>query len=104
MPIDHKRARLESRRTGVKPTWARVKASLEKMDRIGLMVLIHDLYEIDALNRRVLHELSPRTTRRSSVIVISFETQCSPILSATGRFDSAKRRRQFGNTNVRLAT
>ena len=40
---DHKRARLESRSTGVKPTWARVKASLEKMDRIGLMALIHDL-------------------------------------------------------------
>src|SRR5581483_9493495 len=37
-------------------TWARVKASLEKMDRIGLMALIHDLYEIDGLNRRVLHE------------------------------------------------
>lgn len=36
--------------------WARVKASLEKMDRIGLMALIRDLYEIDGLNRRVLHE------------------------------------------------
>lgn len=56
MPTDHKRARLESRRTEVKPTWARVKASLETMDRIGLMALIHDLYEIDGLNRRVLHE------------------------------------------------
>jgi hypothetical protein len=38
------------------PTWARIKASLEKMDRIGLMALIHDLYEVDALNRRELHE------------------------------------------------
>lgn len=56
MPTDHKRARLESRRPDVKPTWARVKASLEKMDRIGLMALIRDLYEIDGLNRRVLHE------------------------------------------------
>src|ERR1700746_3401189 len=56
MPTNHRRARLESRRTDVKPTWARVKASLEKMDRIGLMALIHELYQIDGLNRRVLHE------------------------------------------------
>lgn len=40
----------------MKPTWARVKASLDKMDRIGLMALIHDLYEIDGLNRRVMNE------------------------------------------------
>ena len=26
------------------------------MDRTGLMALIHDLYEIDVLNRRALHE------------------------------------------------
>ena len=56
MPTDHKRPRLESRRTDVKPTSARVEASLEKMDRIGVMALIHDLYKIDGLNRRVLHE------------------------------------------------
>ena len=40
----------------MKPTWARVKASLDKMDRVGLLALIHDLYEIDGLNRRVMHE------------------------------------------------
>jgi hypothetical protein len=56
MPTDHKRARLESRRTDLKPTWARVKASLDKMDRTSLMALIHDLYEIDGLNRRVMHD------------------------------------------------
>lgn len=56
MPTDQKRARLESPRTDVKPTWAHVKASLEKMDRMGLIALIHDMYEIDGLNRRVLHE------------------------------------------------
>lgn len=55
MPTAHKRARLESR-TDVKPTWARVKASLDKMDRTSLLALIHDLYEIDGLNRRVMHE------------------------------------------------
>ena len=48
---------LGSRTAGAsKPTWARVKPSLETMDRIGLIALIHDLYEIDGLNRRVLHE------------------------------------------------
>lgn len=48
---------IESRETdGSRPTWARVKASLEGLDRIGLMALIRDLYEIDDLNRRVLHE------------------------------------------------
>lgn len=48
---------LKSRTTGAsKPTWAHVKTSLEKMDRIGLIALIHDLYEIDGLNRRLLHE------------------------------------------------
>ena len=46
MATDHKRARLESRRTDVKPTWAGVKASLDKMDRTSLMALIHNLYEI----------------------------------------------------------
>jgi len=56
MPTDLKRARLESRKTKVQPTWAHVKASLEKLDRIGLMALIHDMYEIDGVNRRVLHE------------------------------------------------
>ena len=40
----------------MKPTWAHVNAALDKVDRIGLMALIHDLYEIDGLNRRVLHE------------------------------------------------
>src|SRR5579864_1212438 len=57
MPTGRKRAMLGSRTTGAsKPTWARVKTSLETMDRIGLIALIHDLYEIDDLNRRVLHE------------------------------------------------
>lgn len=62
MPTDHKRARLQSRRRDVKPTWARDRASLEKMDRLGLMALIHDMYEIDGLNRRVLHQrFAPNT-------------------------------------------
>jgi hypothetical protein len=54
---DRKRVMLESRmRDTSKPTWARVKTSLEKMDRIGLIALIRDLYDIDGLNRRVFHE------------------------------------------------
>jgi len=57
MPTARKRAMLGSSTTGAsKPTWARVKASLDTMDRVGLIALIHDLYEIDDLNRRVLHE------------------------------------------------
>jgi len=32
------------------------------MDRLGLMALIHDMYEIDGLNGRVLHErFAPNT-------------------------------------------
>src|SRR4051812_3069776 len=62
MPTGHKRARLESQGLDAKPTWARVKASLETMDRNGLMALIHDMYEIDGLNRRVLNErFAPNT-------------------------------------------
>jgi len=57
MPRGPKRTSIESRETdAARPAWARVKASLEGMDRIGLMALIRDLYNIDDLNRRVLHE------------------------------------------------
>jgi hypothetical protein len=38
-----------------RPTWSDVKANLAIMDRIGLMALIRDLYNLDALNRRALH-------------------------------------------------
>jgi hypothetical protein len=38
-----------------RPTWSDVKANLAMMDRIGLMTLIRDLYDLDALNRRALH-------------------------------------------------
>ena len=62
MPTDHKRARLESRRTDVKPTWARVKASLETMDRIGLMALIHDLGMVTVYLRA--RNLVPPSTKR----------------------------------------
>jgi hypothetical protein len=42
-------------RTTKSPRWSDVKASLDKMDRVGLMALIRDLYDVDGLNRRVLH-------------------------------------------------
>jgi hypothetical protein len=38
-----------------RPTWSDVKAHLAMMDRIGLMALIRDLYDLDVLNRRALH-------------------------------------------------
>jgi hypothetical protein len=38
-----------------RPTWSDVKAHLAPMDRTGLMALIRDLYNLDALNRRALH-------------------------------------------------
>jgi hypothetical protein len=64
MPTDSKRAMLEPRKTDAsKPTWAHVKAAVEKMDRIGLMAVIRDLYDIDRLNRRMLHErFAPSST------------------------------------------
>lgn len=36
-------------------TWADVKASLDRMDRPGLLGVIRDLYEASNLNRRFLH-------------------------------------------------
>jgi hypothetical protein len=44
-----------SPKTTKRPTWSDVKANLTMMDRVGLIALIRDLYEVDALNRRVLH-------------------------------------------------
>lgn len=35
--------------------WSDVKAHLTTMDRTGLMALVRDLYDLDALNRRALH-------------------------------------------------
>jgi hypothetical protein len=46
-----------------RPTWSDVKANLAMMDRIGLMALIRDLYDLDALNRRALQaRFSPNST------------------------------------------
>ena len=36
-------------------TWANVKASLDRMERPGLLGVIHDLYKASSLNRRFLH-------------------------------------------------
>ena len=36
-------------------TWRDVRASLDKLDRVGLIALVRDLYHVDASNRRVLH-------------------------------------------------
>jgi hypothetical protein len=36
-------------------TWSDVKASLDNLDRAGLIRLIRDLHDVAALNRRVLH-------------------------------------------------
>src|SRR5439155_17265966 len=36
-------------------TWADVKASLDRMDRPGLLGVIRDLYEASDLDRRFLH-------------------------------------------------
>ena len=45
-----------SQRTTTTPaTWRDVRTSLDKLDRVGLVALIRDLYKVDALNRRVLH-------------------------------------------------
>jgi hypothetical protein len=38
-----------------RPAWSDVKAHLATMDRTGLMALIRDLYDLDALTRRALH-------------------------------------------------
>ena len=46
-----------------RPTWSDVKANLAMMDRIGLVALIRDLYDLDALNRRALQaRFSPNST------------------------------------------
>src|SRR5262245_56215444 len=51
------RAMPQSRKTKTtkRPRWRDVKESLDKMDRTGLMALIRELYDVDGLNRRVLH-------------------------------------------------
>jgi hypothetical protein len=36
-------------------TWGNVKASLDRMDRSGLVGVIHDLYKASNVNRRFLH-------------------------------------------------
>jgi hypothetical protein len=50
-------AMLRARKTKAakRPTGSDVKAHLATMDRTGLMALIRDLYDLDALNRRALH-------------------------------------------------
>ena len=46
-----------------RPTWSDVNANLAMMDRSGLVALIRDLYDLDALNRRALHaRFSPNST------------------------------------------
>ena len=48
--------RCESKMKKKNPTtWASVKASLDSMDRPGLVGVIRDLYEASTLNRRFLH-------------------------------------------------
>jgi hypothetical protein len=42
-------------KTTKRPTWSHSKANLTMMDRVGLIALIRDLDEVDALNHRVLH-------------------------------------------------
>src|SRR5262245_46607072 len=44
-------------------TWLDVKAKLDRMDRVGLLGVIRDLYEASDLNRRFLHvRFSPTAT------------------------------------------
>lgn len=43
------------RTTTTAATWRDVWASLDTLDRVGLIALVPDLYNVDALNRRVLH-------------------------------------------------
>ena len=43
------------RTTKTAATWRDVRASLDKLDRVGLIALVRDLYNVDALNRSVLH-------------------------------------------------
>lgn len=51
------------RTTTTAATWRDVRASLDKLDRVGLRGLVRDLYNVDALNRRVLHaRFAPNTT------------------------------------------
>jgi hypothetical protein len=46
----------QSQRTTATPaTWRDVRKSLDKMDRGALIALIRDLYDVGAMNRRVLH-------------------------------------------------
>ena len=55
--------RVRKTRVIKRPTWSDVKANLAMMDRIGLMALIRDLYDLDALNRRALHaRFAPNST------------------------------------------
>ena len=57
MPCERKTRAIE------RPTWSDVKANLAMMDRIGLVALIRDLYDLDALNRRALQaRFSPSST------------------------------------------
>jgi hypothetical protein len=60
-----------------RPTRSDVEANLGMMDRIGLMALIRDLYNLNALNRRALHA-SHRTRRRSISIVVLSERRSFP--------------------------
>ena len=55
--------RVRATRAIKRPTWSDVKANLAMMDRIGLVALIRDLYDLDALNRRALQaRFSPSST------------------------------------------
>jgi hypothetical protein len=55
--------RVRKTRAIKRPTWSDVKANLAMMDRIGLVALIRDLYNLDALNRRALQaRFSPSST------------------------------------------
>jgi hypothetical protein len=62
---DPARAMPRARKTDApkRPTWSDVKANLATMDRSGLVALIRDLYDLDALNRRALQaRFSPNDT------------------------------------------
>src|SRR5688572_14677822 len=81
-----------------RPTWSGIKANLALMDRSGLVALIRDLYDLDALNRRALQARSHRTVRRSISIVVWSEQRSFLIRSVNARFDCATPRQQSDST------